>query len=129
MDRYQIRWLLSSAKVVKVEGVIPFPMPWILKDREILNKWRLSRQLSPWLEFKVFRGKMLHTLVTVVSTTHTSLKIQEQQFFGTFKNSCFNCLARPFFTCFCKTPCLSCSISFSSFLLRRLAFLISLRKR
>ena len=61
-------------------------------------------------------GCKLHTWARVVSTTHASLEIQEQQFFGTFQKSCFNNIARPFFTCFRKTPRFSCSIWFPSFL-------------
>ena len=38
----------------------------------------------------------LHTWVRVVSTTHASLEIQEQQFFETFQSSCFNYLAKTF---------------------------------
>ena len=42
--------------------MVPVPKPWILKTGEILNKLRFLRQLSPWLEFKVFLGrKKLHT--------------------------------------------------------------------
>ena len=44
------RWL-------RYKTVIPFPKPWILKEEEILNKWKLSRYLSPCLGFEVFRGR------------------------------------------------------------------------
>ena len=44
----------------------------------------------------------LRTWLRVISTTHASLEIQEQQFFGTFQNSCFNYLARPFSHAFAR---------------------------
>ena len=44
----------------------------------------------------------LYTCVGVVSTKHASLEIQEQQFFETFQNNCFNYLARPFSHAFAR---------------------------
>ena len=44
----------------------------------------------------------LHTWVRVISTTHASLEIKEQQFFETFQNSYFNYLARPFSLVFAR---------------------------
>ena len=58
----------------------------------------------------------LHTWVKVVSTTHASQEIQEQQFFETFQNSCFNYLARHFSHAIAKAPCLSGNIYFPSLL-------------
>lgn len=61
------------------------------------------------------------SLVTIQASVklQVSLEIYLQPFLGTFQNSCFNCLARPFAAWFCKTPHLSCSICFS--FLRRCA--------
>ena len=44
----------------------------------------------------------LHTWVRVISTTHASLEIKEQQFFETFQSSYFNYLARPFSLAFAR---------------------------
>ena len=52
--------------------------------------------------FSNFPDCKVHTWVRVVSTTHVSLEIQEQQFFETFQNSCFNYLARPFSHAFAR---------------------------
>ena len=46
----------------------------------------------------------LYTWISIISNMHVFLKSLKQLFFETFQNSCFNCLARPIFQSFCKTP-------------------------
>ena len=88
------------------------------KFKKVLRK-RSAKELI----FRNVPRCQLHTWVRVVSTTYASLEIQEQQFFGTSQNSCFNYLARSFFTYFCKTLRLSCRICCSSVLRWCLPFL------
>ena len=57
----------------------------------------------------------LYTSVGVVSTTHASLEIQEQKFFETFQNSCFNYFARPFSHAFARHRALLAVFTFLHF--------------
>ena len=101
---------------------------WVRLELPLIQKVCRKIFAMEWFFSKV-PGCKLQTWVRVVSTTHASLEIREQQFFGTFQKSYFNYFATPFSSCFCKTPRISCSICFSSFLRRCLPFLTSLRKR
>ena len=42
IDRCQVWWLLVLERRLRYKAVVPILKPWILKEGEILNKWRLS---------------------------------------------------------------------------------------
>ena len=125
ITNYQIHLSIYTGQVLVRSGRASLTGSWFQLPnwKDFSSHWfqKVRRKISV---FTNVPDNKLHTWVKMVPTTHASIEIQEEQFFRTtFQNSYFNYLTRPFFTHFCKTPPLSCTICFSLFLRKCLPFL------